>query len=75
MTQKERVLEHLKAGNEITSWDAMVNMGISDLPKRISELRQDGHKITSRTGHTVNQYGKVTYNIYRLEENNEQSQS
>lgn len=70
MTQKQRVLDHLKAGNEITSWDAMVKMGISDLPKRISELRKDGHKIVSRVGKSTNEYGKVTYNIYRLEENN-----
>ena len=32
MTQKQRVLEHLKDGNTITSYEAMVNMGISDLP-------------------------------------------
>lgn len=72
MTQKQRVLEHLKAGNEITSYEAMVRLGISDLPKRIGELRRDGHNIKSRTGHSVNEYGKTSYNIYKLEENDEQ---
>lgn len=68
MTQKQRVLEHLQSGNTITSYEAMANMGIMDLPKRISELRRDGHNITSRTGHSINEYGKVSYNIYKLEE-------
>ena len=68
MTQKQRVLEHLKSGGEITSFEAMVGMGISDLPKRISELRRDGHNIVSRTGHSINEYGKVSYYIYRLED-------
>lgn len=68
MTQKQRVLEHLKLGYEITSYQAMVFMGISDLPKRVSELRKEGHNIVSRTGHSINEYGKVSYNIYRLEE-------
>lgn len=68
MTQKQRVLEHLQAGNEISSLYAVVHMGIMDLPKRISELRRDGHNITSRTGHSINNYGKVSYNIYKLEQ-------
>ena len=68
MTQKQRVLEHLQAGNEISSLYAVVYMGIMDLPKRISDLRKDGHKITSRTGHSINKYGKVSYNIYKLEQ-------
>lgn len=68
MTQKQRVLEHLKDGNTITSYEAMVNMGISDLPKRVSELRRDGYNITSRTGHSINEYGKVSFYIYKLEQ-------
>ena len=72
MAQKHRVLEHLKAGNEISHLEARVNMHILDLPKRISELRKDGYKITSRKGHSVNEYGKTSYNIYKMEENNEQ---
>lgn len=68
MTQKQRVLEHLQAGNEISSLEAVMRMGIMDLPKRISELRHDGHNITSRTGHSINEYGKVSYNIYKLEQ-------
>lgn len=76
MTQKEVVLTHLKSGTEITSAYAFYRYGISDLPKRISELRKSGYKITSRKGQSVNEYGTVTFNIYKLEDiNNEQSQS
>jgi hypothetical protein len=76
MTQKEVVLTHLKSGKEITSAEAFYKYGISDLPKRISELRKSDYKITSRKGQSVNEYGTVTFNIYKLEDiNNEQSQS
>jgi hypothetical protein len=68
MTQKEVVLTHLKSGKEITSAEAFYKYGISDLPKRISELRKSGYKITSRKGQNVNEYGTVTFNIYKLEE-------
>jgi hypothetical protein len=68
MTQKEVVLTHLKSGKEITSAEAFYKYGISDLPKRISELRKSGYKITSRKGQSVNEYGTVTFNIYKLEE-------
>lgn len=68
MTQKGVVLTHLKSGKEITSAEAFYRYGISDLPKRISELRKSGYKITSRKGQNVNEYGTVTFNIYKLEE-------
>ena len=67
MTQKEVVLTHLKSGKEITSAEAFYKYGISDLPKRISELRKSDYKITSRKGQNVNEYGTVTFNIYKLE--------
>lgn len=70
MTQKEVVLAHLKSEKEITSAEAFYKYGISDLPKRISELRKSGYKITSRKGQNVNEYGTVTFNIYKLEDIN-----
>lgn len=45
MSQKSKVLEHLKRGKKISSLSAAVLYGIISLPKRISELRQDGHKV------------------------------
>ena len=45
MSQKAKVLEHLKKGKKISSLSAVTLYGIISLPKRISELRQDGQKI------------------------------
>ena len=56
MSQKSKVLEHLKKGKKITSLSAAVMYGIISLPKRISELKQDGHKIKK----TVQEVTKAT---------------
>ena len=49
MSQKQQVLNHLKQGKKISSLSAAVMYGIISLPKRISELRQEGHKIKKVT--------------------------
>ena len=49
MTQKDRVLKYLKSGktiNRLQGWD---RLGILELPARISELRDEGHKIRTRS--------------------------
>ena len=45
MRQEEIVLEHLRETGWITSEAALNLYGIQDLPKRISELRFEGHRI------------------------------
>ena len=45
MRQEEVVLEHLRETGWITSEAALNLYGIQDLPKRISELRFEGHRI------------------------------
>ncbi len=67
-TQEQRILDHLKTGAEISSAEAFMKYRVMDLPKRISSLRKAGHNITSRTGHCINEYGKISYNIYKLEQ-------
>ena len=44
-TQKQRVLKALQDGIKLSSRDAVVNYGIQDLPKRISELKREGYEI------------------------------
>ncbi|WP_187971126.1 helix-turn-helix domain-containing protein [Aquibium microcysteis] len=44
-TMKQLVLDHLKAGNDVSGIEAAALWRCRDLPKRISELRQDGHRI------------------------------
>jgi hypothetical protein len=51
----------------------MGEYGIVELPARIVELKKLGHKITSEKGTSTNRFGKVHFNIYKLEEpHNEQ---
>ena len=42
--------------------------GIVELPARIVELKRLGHNITSEKGTSTNIFGKVHFNIYKLEE-------
>ena len=67
MNQNELVLSLLKAGKHLTSMDAYSEYGITRLPSRICDLRQDGNNIgavrrtmTNRLGH------KSTYCEYFL---------
>lgn len=64
-TQRETVLAYLIQGGGLSSFEAMTQLYIMDLPKRISELRADGYNISDRWEKTSN--GK-RYKRYFLEE-------
>lgn len=66
-TQNAWVLSQLEAGKVLSSKDAVLNYGIQDLPKRISELRREGHKIESERIDYVYADGRRTHwNVYRM---------
>ena len=68
MTQRERILRHLREVGSITNAEAMNEYGIGHLASRISEMRQEGLPIVSTTETSKNRYGeKVSYSRYRLE--------
>ena len=68
MTQCERILRHLNDHGSITAWEAMRDYGIMRLAARISELRLEGHEITSQTVRGPNRYGEtVHYTRYKME--------
>ena len=45
MTQEQKVLEHLQAKGEITSWTAIMDYGITRLAAHICTLREKGYEI------------------------------
>lgn len=45
MTQKEKILKHMREHNGITNMEAFKHYGITRLSGRIYELRRDGHHI------------------------------
>jgi hypothetical protein len=68
MTQEKAVIDYLKSGKTLTTLEAMKELSIVDLGKVVSILRRKGHNITSTLKAGVNQYGKVRYSVYKLEE-------
>jgi uncharacterized protein YjhX (UPF0386 family) len=46
-SQNERILQHLKRGGKITPLDALEKFGCFRLAARISDLRKDGHLIST----------------------------
>ena len=62
LTQRTRILRHLKRGIAITQMSAYTQYRCMRLAARIEELRNAGHRITSRT---LRRNGK-RYACYRL---------
>lgn len=60
-SQSAWVLAHLEAGVRLSSRDAVLYYGIQDLPKRISELRRQGHAIASARQDGKNRHGGNTH--------------
>ena len=61
-TQKDRVLNWLETRGELTTREAVLELNIMSLPKRIEELRRDGIGIKTeyRTTNTGARYGVYT---------------
>ena len=64
-TQRDRVLEWFYKHGELTTREAVIELGIMSLPKRIEELRKSGYCIkteyrTSNTGAKYGVYSLVT---------------
>ena len=67
-SQTSWVLAKLQLGERLSSRDAVVEYGIQDLPKRISELRKMGYPIESERVNGTNRYGMDTHwNVYWME--------
>jgi len=58
MSQKKRILNYLKSGKVLTRLNAWHEIGCIETPARISELRLDGHNITTTMKSVVNRYGE-----------------
>lgn len=68
MNQTDAVLEWLKTGAGITTFEAFEELGVTRLSAIIFRLRDKGYSIKSETLWTVNRYGaKVKYSRYYLE--------
>lgn len=58
MTQRERILDYLSEGKELTRLNCWDQLGILEAPARISELRSQGHPIVTEMIEVNNRYGE-----------------
>lgn len=67
MTQTEKVLRHMQKLGSISSWEAIMDYGITRLGARIFELRKSGYDIISERKTTKNRFGEsVSFAVYKL---------
>lgn len=63
--QEERVLKYMDETGDITRLDAMLDLGIANLPAVINRLRKDGYNIKTEKVKSKNRYGEpITYAKY-----------
>lgn len=57
MSQKQYLLDYLRKGNTITSYEASTKHGITQLGARIDELEAEGHVIKRRWTQVPTRHG------------------
>lgn len=68
-TQRERVLKYIQDFGGITSFEAYMDLGVTQLATRIFELKELGYDFKKTTVNTKNRYGdKVHFCRYELAE-------
>ena len=72
-TQAERVVEYINCFGSITRAEALMDLGIANLPAVIDDLRhKHGKKIITDEIESLNRYKqKITYACYRFAESEE----
>jgi len=67
LTQKERIIRHLKDKGSITSLEAMREYGIMRLTSRVCELKDQGYNIRREFVSSRNRYNEsVSFSKYSL---------
>lgn len=68
-TQCERIVKYIRDFGSITTWQAMMDLGVARLASRVYDLKQQGYVFAKTRIHTKNRYGEKThYDEYRLVE-------
>ena len=69
MTQREAVLNVLKSGESISSFEAFQEFGITRLSAIVFDLRKRGYAISGKDEEITNRFGnKVHFTRYKLED-------
>lgn len=72
MNQKQMIIKYIKDFGSITSYQAYIDLGITQLATRIKELKEQGYDFKTEWISKKNRYGKpVAFKKYRLEATND----
>ena len=67
MTQKELIIKYIEDFGSISSYEAYIDLGITQLATRIKELKAQGFVFTTEWVKSQNRYGKsIKYKKYTL---------
>lgn len=70
-TQHDRIINYLKAFGSITPMEAFMDLGITKLATRVSEMRRLGFEFDQEMEESTNRYGEIVrYMRYSLPKNN-----
>lgn len=66
-TQHDRIINYLKAFGSITPMEAFMDLGITKLATRVSEMRKLGFEFDQEMEESTNRYGEIVrYMRYSL---------
>ena len=69
MNQRQQILQYIEDFGSITSYEAYIDLGITQLATRIKELKEQGYQFSYRWITKKNRYGKpVRFKEYTLME-------
>ena len=69
MNQRQQILQYIEDFGSITSYEAYIDLGITQLATRIKELKGQGYQFNYRWITKKNRYGKpVRFKEYTLME-------
>lgn len=61
ITQRDRVLQYMRENNGITAYEAVVEVGCTQLSARICELQREGHMFSTEVIKNINRYGDACH--------------
>jgi hypothetical protein len=67
MNQRTQIIKYLEEFGSITSYEAYIDLGVTQLSTRLSELKEQGYYFTYEIEVKKNRYGKkVRFKRYKL---------
>ncbi len=67
ITQRQKIINYIRQFGSITSYEAYIDLGITQLATRIKELKEQGYEFKTEWENDKNRYGEpVSFKRYYL---------